>query len=218
MIARALRRIVLGWTRKSRSARRGAGGGRAGFTLLEPLAVITLLGLVAGATAWSLASTARAAGERAAIEGLHHADALARLSSRRWGRPTVLVFDLERQEVIRRDGDGGGDRHAERWPLPAQVRIERVVRLVGDRVPGYTPAGSREGVSRSGRVEVAVSGAGRSMSYALILRLAGRGEGGGAETIGLVFAGLSGEMVRIDDAHELETFFEALRGRRAHAD
>lgn len=188
---------------------------RSGFTLIEMMAVVVLLGLLAGAVVWSLADEAHRRSRANVIARIAQADRTARIAARRLGRPCVLRFDLDRQRIVRLAGrrdHGGAAGHA--MQLPAEHRIERVVVLGGPLSGGSATRKFTAIGTKTGTVEVAYSTAGRSASYAL--RLVSRGRDGGTEPAEsapdggrwLLFAGLTGQMVRDHDDHDVDKLVE----------
>ncbi len=95
-----------------------------GFTLIELIAVITILGLMAGATGLSLIETARSAALDRTIGMLQQEDERARLAARRLGREVVLRIDLDEQRLQRFTRNPAGELEpAASRRLPAGTRL-----------------------------------------------------------------------------------------------
>jgi prepilin-type N-terminal cleavage/methylation domain-containing protein len=120
---------------------------RRGFTLIEVMIAVMILGLLAGLATWSFSGPLRRARFEEAMEQIRYLDSTSRRLARETGRRVEMVIDAGSGVVSR------GDYSAQ---LPAGVRVERVVTL----------AGEQGAVTRVG-----VSAVGLSPSYAL--RLAG---------------------------------------------
>ncbi len=181
---------------------------RAAFTMIEMLAVIVVLGLLAGAAAWSLAGDAEAATYENVVGKLAHHERTARLAANRLGQTCVLRYNLNAQRISRFDT---ADRMATpAWRLPAPYRIDRIVihRPGGGDDAGHHGFGERYD---AGTVEIDISRAGRSATYAI--RVANNQQQGW-----LVFSGLTGQMTRINDAQEVDNLFAMLAGERPDAD
>ncbi len=183
------------------------------FTLIELMAVVLLLGLLAGAVAWSLAENVEAAGRADAVGRVVQADCLARMAARRLGRPSVLRIDLEAQRLWRvTPAPGGpagpGAETSHPVDVPAGYRIDRVA--VADA------AATRD----AGIVEIAYSTGGRSASYALRLVRADRDETpAGADAPGpwLVVAGLTGHVSLNHDEADVDNLLALLAAGRPDA-
>ncbi len=155
---------------------------RRGFTLIEVMAVCAIMGILAGAAAWSLAADTRAASTRDVLDRVVHADRMTRLAAQRLGRPCTLRIDLHAQTLRRIVSPDKADQamaHAVR--LPPSVRVDRVLQP-------RDPVTATDG----GAVDVAYSTAGRSESFALRLTQS-------QSSRWIVFNGLSGQTVTLDD-------------------
>jgi len=175
-----------------------------GLTLIEVMAVVALLGLLAGATAWSLAADARRAAQADVVSTIAHLDHTARLAAQRTGEATRLRFDLERGrvQVVR------GDDHAEprTVALPAGFRLDRML------LQGADAAASVDVDERTyGTVDVPMATSGFSVTYAVLLM-------SNDETTWLVFTGLTGQLNQVTDEDELDNLFALLATGRADAD
>src|SRR2546423_437223 len=105
----------------SRSTRRGSERSR-GFTLIEMMAVVIIMALLATAAALSFARPMRVARARDAVDQIQSLDASARQFARRFGKPVEIVFDLSNGTLARRDRD----TIAFQSSLPRGCRIDEV--------------------------------------------------------------------------------------------
>jgi prepilin-type N-terminal cleavage/methylation domain-containing protein len=184
---------------------------RDGFTLIEIVAVVVLLGLLAGAAGWLMLNDARQSSEIEARNRIVHADRMARLAARRLGSECVLRYDLERDRLRRYVPAQGEHGNADfKVQLPRGCRIDRIVlpqRFIGRKFVGANVV--------SGSVEIPYSTTGRSMSYAVRLATTGRvaedarGREAG-EQVWLVFSGLTGQMTIHHDEQEINNLFAML--------
>src|SRR5206468_6481684 len=78
---------------------------RRGFTLIEMMAVVIIMALLATAAALSFARPMRVARARDAVDQVRSLDASARQFARRFGRPIEIVFDLSNGKLARRERD-----------------------------------------------------------------------------------------------------------------
>jgi prepilin-type N-terminal cleavage/methylation domain-containing protein len=183
---------------------------RRAFTLIEVMAVVIVLGLLAGATVWRMTEQMRRGSRAGAIGRIAYADRMARLSARYRGRECILRFDLDRHGVRRYEGPDETRRGAgDGIRLPVTHEIDRVV------VSPYGEAGETaqhpDGRSAdSGVVDIPYSKAGRSPSYALRLRC-------GSEAVWLVVSGLTGQISMQQDQQEVDHVFTMLSTGRPDA-
>jgi prepilin-type N-terminal cleavage/methylation domain-containing protein len=191
---------------------------RRAFTLIEVLAVVALMGLLAGATVWSLAEDVRRSSHAEIVGRIINADHAARLAGQRLGEPCSLLFDLRTQSVRRVIGNEEGGRQTRTvLKLPPGYRIDCIV------LPA-APGASRGPVvvQDSGEARIPFSTGGRSAAYAL--RLVSRDDSPGGNADGkvrqewLVFAGLTGQMtVGLDDDQVNNLFVALEKGARPDA-
>lgn len=173
---------------------------RRAFTLLEMMAVVTLLGLLAGATAWSLAADARKSSRAKCVADIAHADRMARLAAQQGGQACRLQMDLTRQRICRLIGPAENAQPAHAMAAPKGCRIDRVVTAsgaAGDELDAPT---------------IAFSSGGRSDSYAVHVvfeePLAGESAADGlGQSVWIVFAGLTGQATLVNDEDELNKLF-----------
>lgn len=197
-----------------------------GFTLMEVMAVVALIGLLAAATAWSMADSAQQARRSDVIDRLRFADQGARIGARRLG-PSVLCFDLTNQRVWvtlpgeRRDTTVAG--HA--MKLGRGYRIERVSWVDPTRASRRGGDASRSiRVETNGLVELPISSAGLSRAYAI--KLVGPADNEGQQNNSeqteraswLLVSGLTGQVTIENDEEAIETTLQALADARPDAD
>lgn len=165
-----------------------------GFTLIEMMAVLLLLSLLAGAAVVGFAAPLRAARARQAVEQVGASDASARQAARRSGRDVELIIDLSEQQLIRRESRED-TRGTLRTSLPAGFRIDQI--RTGERVVS------------AGTISIRCSPQGLSRTYAL--RLVGP-----EFDQWLLVAGLSGQMKALNDESLVASIFAELSRRDAH--
>jgi len=174
-----------------------------GFTLIEILAVLLLLGILSAVVVVSLSGTRRRAQSEDVAQELAFFDRLTRQDARRSMRPSMVIFDLDRQEIQRVDAQ-------------TQEPRGQVLRLAG---------GSGSGALRieqilwgaqhvsAGQVSLPYSDQGISPSYALLLSgpsTAGGGAAGGGQ-MWVCFAGMTGQSRILRDAGAVNSLFGAIR-------
>src|SRR5438876_132513 len=76
-----------------------------GFTLIEMMAVIVIIALLATAAALSFSQPLAAARARDAVSQVQTLDISARQFARRWGRTVQIVLDLSNRTLARREHD-----------------------------------------------------------------------------------------------------------------
>jgi Tfp pilus assembly protein FimT len=148
-----------------------------GFTIVELMAVVFLMALLAGGAALTFVRPLRAARWNEAIMEVQSTDQNARTFARRFNRSVAIVIDPYENSIARREGDVTTTTQ----PLPRGIRIDEV--LAVDR----TDTSNR-------RVNIAISPMGASLTYAVHLRGPGQDE-----DQWLVFAGLSGQFTVTKD-------------------
>lgn len=161
------------------------------FTLVEMVAVLALAGLLAAAATLSVEGLGRDARMDDVMDRLAEYDQLARASARQAHRPVTLWFNATRGAVERifEARDGEPDAGQAVFHLPPGFSIERVM-AAGGRDPGAD-------------LKLAVSEAGRSASYALRIRGAGR-------VRWILIAGLTGDLTWPKDEREIDNIFTRL--------
>lgn len=197
---------------------------RRGFTLIEIMAVVVLMGLLAGGVAWSLAGESQRMTRGEVVSKLSNADATARLAAKRLG-PATLRIDLDTQQVwvVTREAGSAEPRPGHSMMLPPGYRIDEVswvdpVESTGDR-----------GVMRrqdvvSGRVDLPVSSGGLGRTY--VLKLVGPGtdpETGeliedSEQATWLLVSGLTGQVTVEDEPETIDNLLALLAGAWPDAD
>ncbi|MBI1335792.1 MAG: prepilin-type N-terminal cleavage/methylation domain-containing protein [Phycisphaera sp.] len=185
---------------------------RGAFTLIEVMAVVVVMGLLACATAWTMAGTARRGNRDLARSRLVFADRLARVAGSRTGQRSTLDIDLDKQTITRTLTDTDG-REVDRQTvtLPEGQRVERVLTV---EQPDESWVFADDGVvhaDESGVVEIVYSRHGRSPSYAVLLST-------GDEKQWVVFSGLTGQTDTQTDDKTVKNIFSLLATGRADAD
>lgn len=192
-----------------------------GFTLIELMAVVVLIGLLATATAITLADEKQAATRRDVIDRLIDADQSARLSARRLG-PSVLRFDLSGQRVwvVTPDAATTGPRPGHSMGLAEGFRIARLTWLDPEEAVRSGRPRPRV-VHEHGRIDLPIASGGISRTYVIELvgpALAERAERGEKEqTTWLLVSGLTGQVTVEDDQTTIDNLLDAL-ARRPDAD
>ncbi len=168
-----------------------------GFTLIETICIVLLMGLLAGAAMLSFARPLRAARANDVVQQLIAFDAGARQLAKRSGRDVEIIIDLFEQQLTRREASDDAATSA-RLALPAALRIEQVR--------------STDAKTSDERVVIRCSPMGISRSYAV--RLVGPGI-----DRWLFVAGLSGQVTFVNDESQIKTMFQSIApGSRRDAD
>lgn len=181
---------------------------RGAFTLIEVMAVVVLLGLLAGSAAWSFADDAQRSFREKAIGQITHADSMARLAARRLGKMNVLRFDFDKQELSRVTfSDELSESVTHSLKMPSGHRIDRII---VPQIPYLANASQNNTFSEvdSGVLEIAYSTEGRSVSYAV--KLISKDYRGW-----LILAGLTGQVTLNNDESEIKNLFTSLTTGRS---
>jgi prepilin-type N-terminal cleavage/methylation domain-containing protein len=166
-----------------------------GFTLIEVMAAVIVMGLLTGMVVLAFAGPVNRARMVEAVEQVTYLDSSSRQYARRTGRAVEIRMDLGEGVLERRAGSLGV---VFRTSVPAPVRIEAV----------RTANARRE---ESGEIVVPVSGLGVSRTYAVKLV-------GPEGQRWVVVAGLSGEVRVLTDDAQVDSIFAAVSAARRDAD
>src|SRR4051794_617034 len=90
----------------------------AGFTLIEIMVAVVIVGLLAGGAALSFAKPLREARAMDSIETIRSFDETARMSARRTGRSVVMRFDVAGNTLRRDEGAGEWRQAVQQVKLP----------------------------------------------------------------------------------------------------
>jgi prepilin-type N-terminal cleavage/methylation domain-containing protein len=159
-----------------------------GFTLIEVMAVIVIMGLLAGVAALTFARPLAASRARNAQDQILSLDSSARQFARRFGRPVEVAFDFATQTIARRERD----EIVFSARLPGGCRIEEI------RVNGRDES--------LGEIAIPISSNAMSQSYAVHLV-------GQDLDRWLVVAGLSGQVTQINDVATLDQILPTATSR-----
>ncbi len=164
------------------------------FSLVEIMAVLMVMAVVAGAVTLRLEGPLKRASMRELVDSVAGFDRLTRVWARQQGRPVTIVIDMAGGELSRvaLDNRDGTTAVGSALVLPERFRVTEV----------RTALGRNQG----GRMEIPCSRRGLSASYALCLQ----DDRGTRQWI--LFAGLTGQMIQVDDERQVQTIFESLAG------
>ncbi len=181
---------------------------RGGFTLVEVIAVVVLLGVLAGSAVWLMTEQVQRGSRAGATGQMSYADRMARLASSRLGRHCILRFDLDSQQIVRYDGPEARRKINVGLgvTMPVRFRIDRIVRVAETASSPGTGLDVRE----NGVVDIEFGPSGRSQSYALRLKT-------GEESFWIVFSGLTGQLTSLDDEKKIDNLFALLATGRPDA-
>jgi len=167
-----------------------------GFTLVELLVVIALIGLLAGLTMTRMGSVTHRARLQAEVERLAALDGALRSHAARHAAACRLKLDLDAGEIER--VSGGEDRIARTLALSGAVRLSRF--LSATRDTGH------------GTIHVDYSPQGTSESFALQLQV------GDGESRWLLFAGVTGQITEWEEQRDVERILHTLHSTRVDLD
>jgi prepilin-type N-terminal cleavage/methylation domain-containing protein len=186
------------------------------FTLIEVMAVVLILGILATATIFSLAEQVPAARRNDVLDRLAHEDALARLAVRRTGAPATLRIDLGDQQLWRVDEAASEGQASHSWRLPRGYRLDQVLRPVTSE--GGTSSAALSRID-TGTADVLFNTLGCSDTYALHLICPGGNpeSGPNEDSLWLVFAGLTGQKMTLKHEDEVHNLLAALGTPRPDA-
>jgi prepilin-type N-terminal cleavage/methylation domain-containing protein len=172
-------------TRRASPPAKRVGARPSGFTLIEIMLAVLIVGLLASAAALSFRQPIRAARAQDAVELIHSFDAGAREVARRFAKPLVLTFDLREGRLERHENE---DQATYTALLPHGVHIGQF-RTAARRVAEE-------------RIDIPCSAAGLTRTYAV--RLVGPGV-----DRWLLVSGFSGDVQAIQDEAQLDAIFAA---------
>jgi type II secretory pathway pseudopilin PulG len=146
------------------------------------------MGILAAATILTLAHSASRARGEAVRRDLEGADALVRAAARQSGQVQHLVFDLIHEQVIwQTNDDEASDVTLLQLPDSDSITVR-----------------AEDGASDYGRVQIDVSPCDYSPSYAV------KFQQGDSESPWMVVAGMTGQIVWMDDDNRKEDIFKTL--------
>jgi type II secretion system protein H len=162
-----------------------------GFTLVELVAVLTIVAIFAGAASLSLRGPRQAARLESAVERLTMVDRQLREHARHYGRSEQLTIcpNTGRIAAVAHDG-----RKTPIAPFQLDGRVIEQV-AIGERR------------SDCDEVTIDYTGQGRSATFAVRLR------GPEGKSHWLLFAGATGQMVRIEDEKTVEELLSLARDK-----
>ncbi len=195
------------------------------FTLIEVMAVVALIGLLAAATAWSLAGQAQQATYDDVIDRLSHADHTARVSAQRLG-PSSLCFDLDGQRVRVHSPQSrdGKPEAGHTMQLPPGFRIEQVAWVDTTTRPSRLAGLWSTVTETNGLIELPVSSEGLSRTYAVqlvgpkIVEDNAKGSGETEQTTWLLVSGLTGQVTIEDEEKAIHNLLRRTASARPDAD
>jgi prepilin-type N-terminal cleavage/methylation domain-containing protein len=150
---------------------------RTAFTLIETIVALLILGIMAGAGAWSFRSSLQSASSRDVVDQLRFLDSTSRQRAQRFAQPVEIIFDISESILSRRD-DKRRTEDSFRTSLPRGYRIDQI------NISGRS--------SLDGEISITCSPNGHTPSYAIHLL-------GPDFDQWLLFAGLTGQLTIIKD-------------------
>jgi prepilin-type N-terminal cleavage/methylation domain-containing protein len=162
---------------------------RAGFTLIELLAVLVIVGLVTAIASLRLSGTVQAARMEWATDRLIAADSLMRSHAATCGRSAHLRLQLGTSRLTREFGNSRSKSSI--VDLGQSVQISRFQSTTRD--------------AETGEVLVDYSPLGASRTFAVELK------GPGSQKRLLFFAGITGQVTRMEEGQDASRLLQALR-------
>ena len=187
-----------------------------GFTLLEMVVVVLVLGLLSSVAVLQFGHLLGPAEMNDAADRLRHADAICRAYSRRFGRPVELTVNAKNSILMCRDSTEPALWNY-RIQLPRGARIYKVWSSNSNGNSSDPPAG----VTKYGEISIIFGSSGLSHSYAVEI---GRHDArqGGNRSRWLFVAGLTGQVTEVPNEHDMDEIFHEIKAKKdgdgQHAD
>jgi prepilin-type N-terminal cleavage/methylation domain-containing protein len=163
--------------------------GSGGFTLVEMLVVMVLLGIISTAAALTFHSSLQSATATDAISQIKYLDSTSRQRAVRFNQPVEIIFDLTNSSLSRREGSKRNDQSFTA-SLPRGFTIDQI------NIAGQS--------TFNGEVSLTCSPTGLTNSYAIHLI-------GPNFDQWLLFAGLSGQLTLIKDEATVQDILASTR-------
>jgi len=180
--------------------------------LIEVMAVVVLLGLLAGATVWSLAGDAHRHSKGELVSRIIQMDAQTRLAAARSGQTFQLQFDLDSQSIRRIEAnDAAMESASHRLVIASDYRINQMVTSQWNWQSSESDGQMFKRI-KGGTLSVTFGVIGCSASYALQIMHEPTGE-----TQWLMLAGLTGQATVVKNESDFEDIFAWLGGARTDA-
>ncbi len=167
---------------------RGPGDGY-GFTLIELLAVLVIMALITAMASIRLSGTAQAAQLEWATERVESADGLMRTHASACGQPAHLQFELGTGRLGRRFGNR--QEKTSIVELGQSLRVTRFLSATRD--------------VETGEISVDYSPQGTSQTFAVELK------GARDRSVWLLFAGITGQVTRMEEERDVSRMLQAIR-------
>lgn len=162
-----------------------------GFSLIELAVVLLIVAVVAAAVTLRTEGPLRRAQMRDITGQIAEFDRLTRVYARQHDQPLRIAVDLATGRISR--SDERGSQLGTSCKLPPGCKIARLIAPSEDITIGS--------------MAISCSRGGFTPSYAMLI------ENRGGQQQWLLWAGLTGELVRIDDEEEVKEIFALLGGR-----
>jgi type II secretory pathway pseudopilin PulG len=164
--------------------------------LIETLAAVAILAVLATAVVATFSGPATRAREAEAVEQIKFLDATTRDFARRFGRPCEIAFDLGDGSIERREGFSRDAAYRATLASPVRIQAVRTARQTVEHDEARVP----------------VSALGLSQTYAVQLA------GPDGWRAWVVVGGLGGEATVISDDAKIQAIFEPVASSRRDAD
>ena len=159
---------------------------RIGFTLIEIMAVISIMGLLCAAVMLSLMHTAGKHRFEALCQQLERTDELVRSAARQSGHENQLIYDLDDGRLS--------------WQATQNGVVTPMLSFDRNALQALR---TEDQQNLSGQVLIKFSTSGQSPSYALCMSEGGRRHW-------MIFAGLSGQIEWTDNEEQVDTIFKSV--------